>query len=68
MKKLSIMVLTILTCSCVSPYAELVNENGQRVVCQAKGFGLLSGTMANNRFQQCVSDAQMRGFNLEKSE
>lgn len=53
---------------CVNPSAALVDEKGTRVTCQATGFGIISGTMANNRYEACVSEAQMRGFKFEKQQ
>ena len=52
---------------CVSPRAVLVSEDGRRVTCQASGFGIISGTLANNRYEECVSNAQMNGFVMESS-
>jgi S1-C subfamily serine protease len=48
--------------ACVSPSTTLVNDQGVIVHCSATGFGIVSGTMANNRFEECVSTAQMNGF------
>ena len=53
--------------ACVNPRAILVNKDGDAVQCSATGFGLLTGVMANNRYQQCVSDAQMRGFKFKEA-
>jgi hypothetical protein len=44
----------------------LVNDQGVEVTCQAKGFGIISGTLANNRYEACVSEAQMRGFRFKE--
>jgi hypothetical protein len=55
-----------LLAGCVSPSAVLVNKEGTEVTCQATGFGIISGTMANNRYEACVSEAQMRGFKFRE--
>jgi hypothetical protein len=38
---------------CVTPSATLMNDKGQKVTCKAAGVGIISGTMANNRYEQC---------------
>ena len=60
---ITILIISFLS-GCVSPSTVLVNNRGQKVTCQASGFGLLSGTMANNRHEACVSEAQMRGYKV----
>ncbi len=65
MRHILLLVALVSLTSCVSPNAVLVNEEGQKVICQATGFGIISGTMANNRYEACVSEAQMRGYKFE---
>jgi len=65
---LLIGILLVLLPSCVNLRAVLVNEKGERVTCQATGFGIISGTMANNRYETCVSEAQMRGYHFESQQ
>ncbi|MGH8503509.1 MAG: hypothetical protein ACREVE_13755 [Gammaproteobacteria bacterium] len=64
MKVASIGFILILLSGCVTPSATLMNDKGQKVTCKAAGIGIISGTMANNRYEQCVSEAQMRGFEI----
>lgn len=68
MRSIACLALALMLTGCVSPRAVLENEGGQRVVCQASGFGIISGTMANNRFEECVSEAQMRGYDVVEGE
>jgi hypothetical protein len=64
MRNIALFLTATALAGCVSPHAVLVNDEGQSVTCQATGFGILSGTMANNRYEACVSDAQMRGYKI----
>jgi hypothetical protein len=64
----TVLVLTLLLTACVSPRAIMVHEDGRRVDCHATGFGLVSGTMANNRYEACVSEAQREGFKIQHTE
>lgn len=66
MKKVVVIVLVLILAGCVNPRAVLVNDQGQEVICEAAGFGIISGTLANNRYQECVSEAQMRGFRFKE--
>lgn len=67
MKSAHIVLLSLVLClaGCVTPHAVLVDGKGGEVTCQAKGFGIISGTMANNTYEKCVSDAQMRGYRIK---
>ncbi|HID80936.1 MAG TPA: hypothetical protein EYH06_08340 [Chromatiales bacterium] len=65
MKIFTVFCLTLILSGCVTPSAILVNDKGTEVTCQAAGFGIISGTMANNRYEACVSEAQMRGFQFK---
>ena len=56
------LVVPVLVAGCVTPSGSLVNSSGQRVDCRAAGFGIISGTMAKNRYEECVSRAQMNGY------
>jgi S1-C subfamily serine protease len=56
------MLLSVGLAACVTPSAVLVNDHYRVVDCRAAGFGIISGTMAQNRFETCVSTAQMSGF------
>ncbi len=60
------LLILMAATGCVSPRAVLVNDQGVEVTCQAVGFGIISGTMANNRYEACVSEAQMRGFRFKE--
>jgi hypothetical protein len=62
-----IVLVALLLSACVSPRATLT-KGDDVVVCAASGFGIISGTMANNRYQACVSEAQMRGFKIKDSQ
>lgn len=69
MKNTAILLVTALGLSaCVSPSATLVNEEGDVVTCSASGYGIISGTMANNQYQDCVSEAQMRGYKFKETD
>lgn len=62
MRYLSVLLLLS---ACVSPHAVLVHPDGREVTCQAFGFGLVTGVMANNRYETCVSEAQREGFKFK---
>jgi hypothetical protein len=63
-----VVLLALVLSACVNPRAIMVNPEGNEVTCQATGFGLLSGTMAQNAYNTCVSDAQMRGYHFKASQ
>ncbi len=40
----------LMLAGCVSPHAVMVNSSGEEIECSAKGFGLITGEMAQKRF------------------
>ncbi len=68
MKFFYTIALSLVLASCVSPGAVLVDDRGNRVVCRESGFGIIGSTLATNRYEACISEAQKRGFRLEKQQ
>ena len=68
MKFAYMIALSLALASCVSPSAVLVDDRGNRVTCRASGFGIIGSTMATNRYEACISEAEKRGFKLEKQQ
>lgn len=61
------LAVLLLLAGCVNPKAVMVSAAGDEVTCQSTGFGIISGTMANNQYQQCVSDAQKHGYRIRET-
>lgn len=61
-----VLFCVVIIAGCVNPRAVMVNDAGNEVTCQSTGFGLISGTMANNAYEACVSDAQKRGYHFKE--
>ena len=40
----------------------LVHHDGRALVCQARGFGSILGTLAEHRYERCVAKAENDGF------
>lgn len=68
MKIVYAIALGLVLASCVSPSAVLVDDRGNRVTCRASGIGVIGSTLATNRYEACISEAEKRGFRLEKQQ
>jgi hypothetical protein len=62
---IAILFLSSTLSACVSPSATLSNSTGQTMKCSAFGFGLITGEMAKSRFNNCVENAQSKGYKLD---
>jgi hypothetical protein len=55
-------LLALLLAGCASNHAVLRHADGREVTCQSSGTGAIPRMIANNRFEECLNNAQMQGF------
>ncbi len=71
MFRIAMLTLLLSGCASLSPMHEyntvLVNADGQEVECSFAGFGVMMGNQAYSNHQQCVANAQSRGFKTKDS-
>lgn len=66
MQNLLIVLLLGLLAGCASSHAVLMNDEGQELVCDVESFGILFPHLAaNKKFEQCVKDAESRGYKIK---
>tara|TARA_R110002126_G_scaffold31941_1_gene102095 strand:+ start:201 stop:422 length:222 start_codon:yes stop_codon:yes gene_type:complete len=61
-----VIPVVLILAGCVSPHAIMVNSAGEEIECSAKGFGLITGEMAENRFDKCMAEAKASGYRETK--
>ena len=59
------MLVALLLAGCVSPDTTLVNEQGLRVECSARGYGLIGTAVAVSAHDDCVSRNMARGYRVD---
>ena len=57
-------ILTILE-GCATERTVLVNSQGDLLTCETSGFGFFGAVLAGNQQQQCIADAEKRGYRLK---
>jgi hypothetical protein len=58
-------LLSLLLASCVTPDTTLVNDQGSRVECSARGYGLIGAAVAVSAHDDCVSRNVGQGYRVE---
>jgi hypothetical protein len=66
MRAMMLACFLVLLAGCVNQRTVFVNDRGERLTCEASGFGLAGSIMADNRYDECVSNAKARGYRLEE--
>ena len=63
-----ILLLAAALLGCTTPRAVLVNDKGEYLTCAATGAGIISGMVAQSRFDDCMADAKAKGYRVERQE
>jgi hypothetical protein len=53
---------------CISQRAVLVNDRGEEMTCEVTGWGAFPALVASNARNQCIDDAEKRGYRLKQNE
>lgn len=53
---------------CISQRAVLVNDRGEEMTCEVTGWGAFPALVASNTRNQCITDAENRGYRLKQNE
>ena len=65
MSRLILLPLIGALAGCTTPRAVLVNDKGEYLTCAASSAGIIGGMVAQSRFNDCVADAQKKGYRIE---
>jgi hypothetical protein len=68
MRTMAVVYFLSILAGCVNQRTVFVNDQGERLTCEASGFGLFGSIMADSRYDKCVSEAKTRGYRLEKEQ
>jgi len=44
----------------------MINSGGEEAICETSGSGLLGAVSVNHQQQQCIADAEKRGYVVKK--
>jgi len=64
MRPLLVAICALSASGCVSPRAVLVNDRGEYLTCAASAAGLIGSAVAQNRYEDCVSEAKEKGYRI----
>jgi hypothetical protein len=52
--------------SCVTQRTILVNDRGEELTCEVKGWGFIGSLASQNKQADCVAEAERRGYRLKQ--
>jgi hypothetical protein len=53
---------------CTMGRAVLVNEQGQEMTCEVTGWGAFPSLVASNKQNECIAEAEKRGYHLKPND
>lgn len=68
MKYLIAFFIALALAGCVTERAVLLNERGETLTCETYGYGLFPSMLASGKQDQCIADAERRGYRLKQSQ
>jgi hypothetical protein len=72
MQQVKSMWILLLACfvvglaGCVTQRTILINDRGEELICEVKGWGFVGSLMSYNTQDVCVAEAAKRGYRLKE--
>lgn len=57
-------LLVLLATGCTTERVILVNRQGEELTCETSGYGFFGSVSVRNQHQQCIAEAEKRGYRL----
>ena len=55
-----------LIAGCATERTVMVNSRGEEATCETNGSGLFGAVSVNHQQQQCIAEAEKRGYTIKK--
>jgi hypothetical protein len=65
MRAVLLLALTLILGGCATERTVLVNSQGDLLTCETTGSGFFGAISVRNQQQQCISDAETRGYRVK---
>lgn len=62
MIKKIIIIICITLSGCAFNQSTLINSEGAKYNCNSQGFGIIGSIMANSNYEDCVKQANAKGY------
>jgi hypothetical protein len=66
MRILFLLCLVVGLIACVTQRTILVNDRGEELTCEVKGWGFIGSLATYNKQDECVAEAVKRGYRLKQ--
>ena len=66
MRILFFVCLVVVLVGCVTQRTILVNDRGEELTCDVKGWGFIGSLASYNKQDECVAEAVKRGYRLKQ--
>jgi len=65
MRAIFVLSLTLTVAACATERTVLVNSQGDLLTCETSGSGFFGAISVRNQQQQCIADAETRGYRVK---
>jgi hypothetical protein len=64
MRSALFLVFILAFTGCTTERAILTNAQGEELTCETRGYGFFGSVSVRNQVQQCIAEAEKRGYRL----
>lgn len=64
MRRALFLVFILTSTGCTTERVILTNAQGEELTCETRGYGFFGSVSVRNQLQQCIAEAEKRGYRL----
>lgn len=64
-QKIALLCVLAIAAGCAAERTVLVNSHGDLLTCETSGSGFFGAVSVANQQQQCIADAEKRGYRVK---
>jgi hypothetical protein len=68
MRKIVLIFFLSLLTACATQRVRMVNDRGDELTCERTGYGFFGALATANYHNECVSQAEQRGYHVKQSQ
>ena len=66
MRSIALIFLLSLLSACATQRVRMVNDRGDELTCERAGYGFIGALATANYHNECVSQAEQRGYQVKE--
>jgi hypothetical protein len=68
MRSIALVFLMSLVTACATQRVGMINDKGDELTCERTGYGFFGALATANYYNECVAQAEQRGYHVKGSQ